>query len=428
LKRPKFKPEAYIGGKALKPETLMMNYGYNPQWSEGAIKPPIFQTSTFVFKNAEDGEDFFKMAHGEKMSGPIRSPGLIYSRLNNPNLEIFEDRMTLWDEAEACAVFESGMAAITTVFFGFLNPGDVVLHSEPLYGGTDHLLNKVLAGYNIRSVGFRAGSSLHDIENIIRKENISENIKMIFIETPANPTNELVDMKACAEIARRFSTPEKKVSFCVDNTFLGPLWQHPLKHGADLVLYSATKYIGGHSDLVAGAVLGPGELIGRLKSLRMCFGNMASPLTCWLMTRSIETLKLRMTCQMKNARYVANFLRKHPKVKKVYYLGHIAPTDRQYNIYKDQCLSSGAMISFDIKGGKKEAFTFLNSLKLINLAVSLGGTESLVQHPGAMTHSGIAPQDRLRMGISDSMIRISVGLENPDDLILDIKQALDKVK
>ena len=426
-KKPKFKPEAYIEGKLLKPESLMMSYGYNPHWSEGAIKSPIFQNSTFVFKSAEDGEEFFKAAHGVAVENPAGPPGLIYSRLNNPNLEIFEDRMTLWDEAEACVVFASGMAAIKTVIFEFLNPGDVVLHSEPLYGGTDHLLKKEMTRYGIRPVGFQANSNAEELEEIIEKENISEKIKMIFVETPANPTNELVDMKACSKIAKKYSDSKGQVIFCVDNTFLGPLWQQPLRHGADLVLYSATKYIGGHSDLVAGAVLGSSELIGRLKTFRASSGNMASPLTAWLLIRSIETLKLRMTCQMKNARYVANFLKKHPKIERVYYIGHIKKNDPQYKIYRRQCLSAGAMISFDVLGGKKEAFSFLNALKLVELAVSLGGTESLAQHPGAMTHSGIPLKDRLRMGVSDKMVRLSVGLENPDDLILDLGQALDAV-
>jgi methionine-gamma-lyase len=231
----------------------------------------------------------------------------------------------------------------------------------------------------------------------------------------------------CREIANQHSSPDKRVIVAVDNTFLGPLWQHPLKHGADLVLYSATKYIGGHSDLIAGVCLGPENLIGEVKVFRTFVGNMAGPWTGWLMMRSLETLKLRMTCQMKNARYVADFLADHPNVEKVYYLGHLTEEDPHYEIYRRQCLSPGAMIAFAIVGGETQAFRFLNSLKLIKLAVSLGSTESLAEHPATMTHSDIPSEEQMKMGISDKMVRISIGVENPEDLVLDIEQALAAV-
>jgi methionine-gamma-lyase len=233
-----------------------------------------------------------------------------------------------------------------------------------------------------------------------------------------------VDIEGCAAVARRHSTKDRRVIMAVDNTFLGPLFQHPLKHGADLVLYSATKYIGGHSDVVAGACLGPSELMQRVRTLRTFLGNMAGPWTGWLLLRSLETLKLRMTCEMKNARYVADFLAKHPKVERVYYLGHIAKRDPQYKIYRKQCEAPGAMISFDIVGGEREAFRFLNSLKLIHLAVSLGGTESLAEHPFTMTHADVAAEEKQRMGVSPKMVRLSIGVENPQDLLADLGQAL----
>ncbi|MBI4445303.1 MAG: cystathionine gamma-synthase family protein [Acidobacteria bacterium] len=414
-------------GKDLRPESLMMTYGYHPEWSEGALKCPIFQTSTFVFKSAEEGKKFFEFAWGLRKKSARAEPGLIYSRLNNPDLEVLEDRLTLWDEAEACVVFESGMAAISTTLLEFLRPGDTVLYSEPLYGGTDYLLKQVLTRFGIRPVGFRAESSLEEIEKILRHGGTSEKLGMIYVETPSNPTNAIVDIAACAEAARRHSTRKRRVLVAVDNTFLGPLWQQPLKHGADLVLYSATKYMGGHSDLIAGVCLGSSELIDRIKGLRSFLGTMAGPWTGWLLMRSLETLKLRMTCQMKNARYVADFLVDHPKVERVYYLGHLPAQDPQHRVYRKQCTAPGAMISIDIIGGESAAFKFLNNLKLFKLAVSLGGTESLAEHPSSMTHSELVPETRHRLGITDKMVRLSIGVEHPEDLIADLKQALDAV-
>ncbi len=402
----------------------MMSYGYQPEWSEGALKSPIFQTSTFVFETAEDGKAFFEVAYGLREKGPTEELGLIYSRLNNPDLEILEDRLTLWDEAEACAAFESGMAAIATTALTFLRPGDVLLHSEPLYGGTEYLFHHVLTEFGVQPVPFPAGQGPEAVEAAV--EGVGDRLKMIFVETPANPTNALVDIEGCAEVARRHGQAHR-VLVAVDNTFLGPLWQHPLKHGADLVLYSVTKYIGGHSDLIAGACLGSEELISGIRALRTFLGTLAGPWTGWLLLRSLETLKLRMTSQMKNARYVADFLADHPKVDRVYYLGHLTEEDAEFEIYRRQCLAPGGMVSFDIRGGEAEAFRFLNALQLIHLAVSLGGTESLAEHPATMTHSDVAPEEQRRMGITPAMIRLSIGVEHPEDVIADLGQALDAV-
>lgn len=421
------KAEAEIGGKPLHPESLMMSYGYKPALSEGAIKCPIFQTSTFVFHTAEEGKAFFELAYGLRKQAADEEMGLIYSRLNNPDLEILEDRLTLWDEAEAAAVFSSGMAAISTTLLGFLSPGDVILHSEPVYGGTDFLLKHILPRFGIRPVGFKAGAGPDEIERALRQRDTAGRLGMIYVETPANPTNALVDIAACAELARRHSTAERRVLLAVDNTFLGPLWQHPLKHGADLVLYSATKYIGGHSDVIAGVCLGPADLIGQVKTMRTILGTMAGAHTGWLLLRSLETLKLRMTSQMKNARYVANFLAEHPKVERVYYLGHLTEADPQFAVYRRQCLAPGSMISFEIVGGEAQAFRFLNALKMIKLAVSLGGTESLAEHPASMTHSDVDPEERVDLGITERMVRLSVGVEHPEDQIADLEQALDAV-
>lgn len=409
------------------PESLMMGYGYRPDWSQGAIKCPIFQTSTFVFKTAEEGKAFFEIAYGLRKKGPREKMGLIYSRINNPDLEILEDRLTLWDRAEAASVFGSGMAAITTTLLEFLSPGDIILHSDPVYGGTDFLLKHILPRFGVRSIGYIASSGYTELEEILADSEIASRVKMIYIETPANPTNAMVDIEACATIARRYSTPERRVLTVVDNTFLGPLWQHPLQHGADLVLYSATKYIGGHSDLIAGVCLGSRELIEQVKSMRTIMGTMPDAWTCWLLLRSLETLKVRMTTQMKNARVVADFLADHPKVERVYYLGHLAEGDPQHCIYHKQCLAPGSVISFDIIGGEEQAFRFLNALQLVKLAVSLGGTESLAEHPASMTHSDVDPAERGRMGISEQLVRLSIGIEHPDDMIADLEQALHAV-
>lgn len=406
------------------PESKMMSLGYNPHLSEGAIKCPIFQTSTFVFKNAEEGKAFFELAYGLRENNPNEEVGLIYSRLNNPNLEILENRLAVWDNADDCATFISGMAAISTIFLEFLKPGDLLVYSEPLYGGTEHYITSYLPSIGVEVLPFRPGEERDGLEEKIRNTGKQDKLAMIYIETPANPTNVLIDIEACRKVADSFQT-EKKVILAVDNTYMGPIWQHPLQHGADLSLYSATKYIGGHSDLIAGAVCANKELITRIKVQRTFLGNMLSPFTAWLMLRSLETLKIRMECAANNAAKVNEFLLTHPKVKKTYYLGNLKEGNAEFDIYKKQYTSSGAMISFDIEGGEPAAFSFLNKLKMIKLAVSLGGTESLVEHPKTMTHSSLPKDLADHLQITDDLVRLSVGVENYEDIIADIKQALD---
>ena len=410
-----------------KPESLMMSYGYKPELSEGAIKCPIFQTSTFAFQTAEEGKAFFEVAYGKRDKYPNEKLGLIYSRINNPDLEILEDRLCLWDKAEDCAVFESGMSAITTVLLEFLKPGDLLVYSTPLYGGTDHFIHHFLPKFGIHTLGFKSGQEGGELEQMIKGSGKADRLTLFLIETPANPTNQIIDIEACREVADKFKSDEKEVLIAVDNTYMGPLWQHPLALGADLVMYSATKYIGGHSDVIAGAVLGSKELMIRVKTLRTFLGNMAGPNTGWLLMRSLETLKIRMERQQQNAIKVAAFLDAHPKVEKVHYLGLIDKNSPEYKIYKRQYSGPGAMVSFDIIGGEKQAFAFLNGLKLIKLAVSLGSTESLAQHPITMTHTGVDPDHARDMGITDKLVRISVGVEDADDIIWDLEQALNKV-
>jgi len=405
----------------------MMSYGYDPKLSEGAIKCPIFQTSTFVFESAEAGKAFFEVAYGLREQGPGERQGLIYSRLNNPDLEILEGRLTLWDEAEACVVFESGMAAIATSLLAFARPGDVILHSEPIYGGSDHLLKHFLTEFGITPIGFQAGVDILPLEAALHDQVGGRPVAAVLVETPANPTNALVDIRAVAELARRLGDPGKQPVVMVDNTFLGPLWQHPLRHGADLVLYSATKFLGGHSDLIAGACLGSKALIQQVHGLRTFMGTMAGPWTGWLLLRSLETLKMRMTAQMKNARYVADFLNDHPRVERVQYLGLLPETDPMYPVYRRQCSAPGSLISFEVKGGEPAAFRFLNTLRLVKLAVSLGGTESLAEHPSSMTHADVPAAEQRRMGIGAGMVRLSVGVEHFEDVIADVQQALEAV-
>lgn len=412
--------------KNMRPESLMMSYGYKPALSENALKCPIFQTSTFVFNSAMEGKRFFEVAYGLSEPEKGEELGLIYSRLNNPDLEILENRLCLWDGAEDCAVFESGMSAISTAMLEFMSPGDLLLYSRPVYGGTDHFINHFLKKLNIHSIGFLATESKEEIIAKIEASGLSDKLAMIHIETPANPTNALIDIEMCAEIKKHFTQPDKEIVLSVDNTYMGPLWQHPLKHGADLVLYSATKYIGGHSDVIAGACLGSKKLMGRIKGLRTFLGNMAAPFTGWMLMRSLETLKVRMDQQAKNALEVANFLKNHPQVEKVYFLGFINENGNEVEkeIYHKQYLSAGAMIAFDVKGGEKEAFAFLDNLKLIKLAVSLGGTESLAEHPYTMTHADVPQEDKNAMFITEKLVRVSVGVEFYGDIIADMEQAL----
>lgn len=410
--------------RELRPESRMMSYAYKAALSEGAIKCPIFQTSTFVFRSAEEGKAHFELAYGLREPGPGEEQGLIYSRLNNPDLEILEERLCLWDGAEACAVFDSGMAAIATTLFELLRPGDFLLHSNPLYGGTMHLISSVMTHFGIVSAGFETDDEQTLIEQI-RASGNGDRLAVIYLETPANPTNRLLDIAAIRRVADLFSTEERRVLVVVDNTYLGPVFQHPIAFGADLVIYSATKYIGGHSDLIAGACLGTAALINRIKGLRTFLGTMASPWTSWLLMRSLETLKIRMEHQTETAWMIARHLSRHDKVSHVYYPGLLTEADgRQYEIYRRQCLSPGAMLAFEVKGGEKEAFQFLNRLSIIKLAVSLGSTESLAEHPATMTHAGVSAAEREALGIGAGLIRLSIGVEDVNDLIWDIDHAL----
>jgi methionine-gamma-lyase len=398
----------------------MMSWGYRPELSEGAVKPPVFLTSTFAFRSAEEGKAFFAEAYGLAPHDPKRSMGLIYSRVNNPDLEILEDRLNLWEGAEASAVFSSGMAAISTSLLALVPLGGAVLFARPVYGGTDYLLEHLLPDLGMTTREFPAGADAATVDDLCRRlAEAGSPCKMIFIETPANPTMILTDIEEMAEVAHRHD------ALCaVDNTLLGPLYQQPLRHGADLVVYSATKYLGGHSDLVAGTALGKRELIERVKLYRTILGTMLDPHSAWLLMRSLETAKLRITCARKNAERVACWLAAHPRVARVCFPALLEDAAQQ-RIYDRQCSGPGALISFELAdAGEEEAFRFLNSVRLIKLAVSLGGTESLIEHPATMTHADVPVDEQLQIGITPSLVRLSVGIEHPEDLIADLDQAL----
>ena len=417
--------KTHIGNHALAPETLMLGYGFDPQLSEGAVKPPIFLTSTFVFRTAEEGRDFFDYVSGRRQPADGIGAGLVYSRFNHPNSEIVEDRLAIYERTDACILFSSGMSAIATTILALARPGDVILHSQPLYGGTETFIGRTLAGFGIAAAGFIDATSETVVRAAMAEALGKGRVSVIMIETPANPTNALVDIALMATIADEIGARQGHRPLIVcDNTLLGPVFQHPLEHGADVSIYSLTKYVGGHSDLIAGAALGARATIAPIRALRGSIGTQLDPHTCWMLGRSLETLGLRMHRANENARAVAEFLRDHDKVSRVHYLPFLAEGSQAQKVYARQCTGAGSTFSFDIKGGQREAFAFLNALQIFKLAVSLGGTESLASHPAAMTHSGIPADVRTRLGVLETTIRLSVGIEHPDDLIADMSQAL----
>lgn len=414
-----------IGSRFLSPETLMMGYGYDPVLSEQSLKPPIFHTSTFVFRTAQDGKAFFELAYGLRQKRPNEQPGLIYSRINNPDLEMLEDRLAIWDRAEASLVFASGMAAISTALWAYARPNSVIVHSAPVYGGTDFLLTRILPQFGVATVGFSAEGGAQAMEQAVDAAHANgRRIAALYLETPANPTNGMVDIGRARALAEQVRQDGQRPVVIVDNTMLGPLYQTPIEHGADLVVTSLTKYVGGHSDLIAGACSGSAAMIEPIHGMRTILGTMCDPHTGWLLMRSLETLKLRMTASAEGARKVARFLADHPRVADVWYLGFLPEDHPDRAVFERQCSGAGSTFSFEIEGGEAEAFEVLDRLKVIKLAVSLGGTETLASHPAAMTHSDIPPDERLRLGITPGLIRLSVGVEDPDDLIADLDQAL----
>lgn len=412
-----------IGNHRLHPATLMMGHGYDPALSEGALKPPIFLTSTFVFENAAAGKRFFEGVTGVRPGG---SEGLVYSRFNGPDQQILEERLALWEGTDEALVFSSGMAAIATVLLALVRPGDVIVHSAPLYAATETLIGKILGRLGVTWLDFPAGATRAEIEAVLNAAQAKGRIAAIYLESPANPTNALVDVEAVAA-ARSAVLGSDEVPIVIDNTFLGPLWASPAQQGADLVIYSLTKYVGGHSDLVAGGVCGSAAHILPVRMTRNTIGTITDPHTAWMLLRSLETLELRMRRAGENAAQVCEWLRAHPKVERVGYLGFLDPGSRQHDIYTRHCRGAGSTFSLLVKGGEAEAFRLLDHLQLVKLAVSLGGTESLASHPAAMTHLSVPAARKAELGISENLVRVSIGVEHPDDLIADFEQALEAV-
>ena len=406
----------------------MMSFGYTPEWSEGSVKPPIFQTSTFVFKTAEEGKRFFEVAYGKSELNAKEEIGLIYSRINNPNMQILEERLAVLEGSESAAAFESGMSAISTTMLSYLKPGDILIYGNPVYGGTHHFITHFLKDIGVKILPFSSETKTQEIITKLDTSEYSGNVKMIYFESPANPTNSLFDLDELKKLKDEISVKSSnEIMLVMDNTYLGPLWQKPLDFGVDIVCYSATKFLNGHSDVIAGCAMGSKQVIGPIKTLRTFLGSMIAPYTAWLLTRSLETLHLRMAKQGKNAEKVVNYLMSHKSVKTVSFPGIDTMGEKQNEIFKRQCLGSGAMISFEVFGGEKEAFKFLNNLKLIKLAVSLGSNESLAQHPYSMTHADVPDDIKLKIGINQGLIRLSIGIENAEDIISDLNNAFKEI-
>ena len=428
--RRKPKPEVTsIGGRELKPSTLMMGFGFDPVLSEGALKPPIFLTSTFAFESAEAGKRHFEGLTG-KRAGDVE--GLVYSRFNGPNQEILEDRLAIWDGAEDALVFSSGMSAIATLLLAFCQQGDVIVHSGPLYAATESFIAKILARYGIAYVDFSSGGGKAERNAALAEgkrlaEERGGKLALIYLESPANPTNALVDIEAVAAARDElFAGSSQKPPIAIDNTFLGPLYQKPLEHGADINVYSLTKYIGGHSDLVAGGLSGAKTFMDPVRALRNTIGTICDPNTAWMLLRSLETVELRMQRATENAVKVCDFLKGHPKVEGLSFLGLLEDGPRK-DVYERHCTGPGSTFSLFVRGGEAEAFRLLNALKVAKLAVSLGGTETLASAPAAMTHLSVPDERKKALGITDNLVRISIGIEDADDLIADFEQALEQV-
>jgi methionine-gamma-lyase len=414
-----------IGAHQLSPQTLMMSYGYDPKLSEGAVKPPLFLSSTFVFATAEDGARFFDITSGRVRPGANEASGLVYSRFNNPNLEMLEDKIALLDGAEDALVFSSGMSAIGTTALAFLKPGMSVVMSKPIYGGTSSMFASLIPNLGIHVVPMTDGMDVAGITEALNEASRHGPLGMVLIETPANPTNTLIDIGLVAGQCQQHGMRDgHRPILVVDNTFLGPIYQPAISFGADLVAYSVTKYMAGHSDLVAGAVAGNAELVQTVRKMRGLLGTQLDPHSAWLIGRSLETLSLRMERANSSARMIAEFIRGQPIVADVNYLGFLEPDTAEAKLFARQCKSAGSTFSFTVKGGREQAFKVCNRFQLIKLAVSLGGTESLVCHPASTTHSGIPAKEREELGITEGTIRLSVGIEEPGDLLADIAQAL----
>lgn len=385
-------------------DTLSIHGSMKNRNPKAALNPPIFMTSTFVFDDVKDAEDIMN----------FEKHGFIYTRGNNPTLQLFEKRMSELEEGEDAVAFASGMGAISSVLLSLLSPGDNLLVHKTLYGSSFTVAHKLLPKYHItcKSVDFTKPEAV--------EKAIDNNTKVLYFETPSNPNLQIVNIKQIVNLAKSYS-----VKVVIDNTFATPYFQKPLTLGADVVVHSATKYICGHGDALGGvAVSKEVDFIQRLKFEYMCeLGAVMSPFNAWLMLRGLKTLGLRMRQHEANAMRVANFLESHPKVKSVVYPG--LKSFKGHEIAKRQMDGFGAMISFEVEGGLERAKKVVNSVQLAKLAVSLGDCETLIELPAAMTHAGYPKEKLQEFGLSESMIRLSVGIENAEDIIKDLDHALN---
>ena len=413
--------------KGLRPETLAVSYGYEPELGMGSVKPPIFMTSTFVYPSARHAKDVHE-AFFDGTGPQAGKAGHIYSRLGHPGLDFLEKRLAAIDGAEAAVAYSSGMAAHSSIALAYVRPGDSVLHGRPIYGGVDMLFNNIMPQFGSHAAAYLDGTDADDVRAAAKQAAAKGPLKLIIAETPANPTAAIVDLALMVQIAEEIGAQQgHRPLVVVDNTLLGPFAQRPLEHGVDLCMTSLTKYCGGHSDLLAGSISGRRDLIDHLRMQRTTWGNHLDPYTSWLVMRSLESVHVRTERAMANARTVAEYLRDHPKVAGVTYLGFLAEGTRQRAVYDRQCKAAGSTFSFHLHGGEDEAFRMLDNLQLMKLAVSLGGSETLICHSASTTHYAVASEQRIAGGITDGTIRLSVGLEHVDDLIGDLAQALEAV-
>jgi len=379
----------------------------------------VFRSSTYVFSSPEAAERAFDLMAGRAKREPGEQVDLVYSRFNHPNAEILEDQMVpLESGAQAALVFNSGMAAIMTTLLTFARPGDTVVYTVPIYGGTQHLIQDCLEPFGIHGVAVPAGDSVH-LDNVIQ---CSPNLRIVLIETPANPNLKMTDIRRAAQCC---ATREPRPIVMIDNTLMGPTFQHPLGLGADICLYSATKYLSGFSDMIGGAVTARDpDLVRRIRSHRSLFGNILQPDECWMLDGRLPTVALRMNRSSKNAERIARHLAQHPKIERVLY-PTLFDDPEQRRIYHSQCDFPGGMLSIILRGGKPAAFEFLRKLTIGRNAVSLGGVETLVCHPKSTTHSGFTEEEFRLAGVTDGLVRVSVGIEDWRDLLADFEQALD---
>lgn len=409
------------GPSSLRPETDVLTRGFDPRLSVGSARPAVFRSSTYVFSSPEEAEKAFDIMGGRAQLLPGESVDLVYSRFNHPNAEILEAQiLPLEPEAKAAAVFNSGMAAIMTALLAVMKPGDSIVYTVPIYGGTQTLITDFLKTFGIRGVAVHAGHT-SDLDAAIEG---TPKLRVVLIETPANPTVVMTDIRRACHAASRKGTHAERPLVMVDNTFLGPAFQHPLQLGADVSLYSATKYLGGYSDIIGGVALSrDAALMRKIRSKRSLFGNILQPDECWILNTRLPAVHLRMNRQSKNAQRIAEKLAGHPGVERVYY-PTLFEDPEQIHIYQEQCDFPGGLISIDLKGGKKAAFEFLRSLTIGRNAVSLGGVETLVCHPRTTTHSNWSQQELEEGGIGEGLVRISVGIEDWNDLLSDFEEAL----